>query len=121
MLIKINNIPKIRSYQTLVYKNGNRTFRTKEYMEYFKYFTENAKFKNISYDTFVNPINVKIELNFSDNNFKRADVDNLAKPVLDWMEKDEIIKNDNLIHRLTIIKQKSSDNTNSINIKIKAK
>ena len=45
MLIKINNIPKIRSYQTLVYKNGSRTFRKKEYIEYFKYFTENAKFK----------------------------------------------------------------------------
>lgn len=118
MIITIKNIPKIRSYQTLVYKNGTKTFRTKEYIDYFKFMTENALFKG-EYDTFESPINVKITLNFSDFTFKRSDVDNLAKPILDWLEKDEIIKNDNLIHRLTIVKQKNTEKTNLIQIKIK--
>lgn len=71
MFIKVD---KIRSYQTLVYKNGNRTFRKKAYNDYIQEISlqlDKKKYKG----------NVAVKVKFNCKNRTVGDIDNIYKPI----------------------------------------
>ena len=106
-------VDKIRSYQTLVYKNGNRTFPKKEYENYKKeiiyQLTKLPKIKDNS--------ELKVSIHFKCKNKIVGDLDNITKPVLDILQQNGNIKNDRQIVELNL--KKSFDyKENSILINI---
>ena len=89
---------KIRSYQTLVYKNGSRTFKRKEYTQYI----QEVK-SQLNHDhTFTNDIMVAIK--FYSNTRAIGDLDNITKPILDILQSSGIISNDRYIIKLELSK-----------------
>jgi Holliday junction resolvase RusA-like endonuclease len=94
-IIKVN---KIRSYQTLVYKNGNRTFKKKEYTKYIQEIQKQLKDDH----TFTKDIMVSIK--FYSNTRAIGDLDNITKPILDILQSSGIISNDRYIIKLELSK-----------------
>lgn len=111
---KIIEVSKIRSYQTLVYKNGKNTFPKKEYKEYQK---------EIIYQLIGTPKiddlrELQIDLTFNCTNRVVGDLDNITKPILDILQKNGNIKNDKQITVLNLKKVFGSEK-NIIGIEIK--
>ena len=94
MRIKVN---KIYSYQTLVYKNGNRTFRKKKYNEYIKEIGEQL-------DDVLHEDDVSIHIIFRCKDKRVGDIDNITKPVLDTLQEYGVIKNDKQVIELHLRK-----------------
>ena len=92
-MIKIN-VPKIRSYQTLVYKNGNRTFRKQAYKDY-KAIIEPQL-------SGLQPIlgAYSLTVAFYSRTKTIGDLDNIVKPISDILEDIGIVENDKLCHEL---------------------
>ena len=157
----IVEVGEIRSYQTLVYKNGNRTFRTSDYKAYERelwfgirnlrripprlpircYLTFNIaggvlqeqwRVKMLDTNNTSRVFDSKEEaIKYHDPNkhyIERSPVevrygvvgdnDNIEKPILDYMEKLDIITNDRLIVQ-TISNKTFGNEKNTIEIELK--
>lgn len=90
-------VKKILSYQTLVYKNGYKTFKKKQYKEYFNEIAE-----QLPKDKFEDPISVDIVYFCATRVI--GDLDNITKPILDILETCEVIKNDKLVEEMHLKK-----------------
>ncbi len=77
-------VSKIKSYQTLVYKNGRNTFKKQEYKNY-----ENEIFYQIKGNKLPFKVdnNVELELVFNHRLKNIGDIDNISKPVVDILQK----------------------------------
>jgi Holliday junction resolvase RusA-like endonuclease len=90
-------VEKIFSYQTLVYKNGNRTFRKKRYLDYIKeigYQLDKTKYVG----------QVAVNITFHCKNKVIGDLDNITKPILDTLQEYGLIENDKNILELNLKK-----------------
>lgn len=94
MKIKVN---KIYSYQTLVYKNGSRTFRKKKYNEYIKEIGE--QLDDVSHED-----DVSIHIIFKCKDKRVGDIDNITKPILDTLQEYGVINNDKQVIELHLRK-----------------
>jgi len=90
---------------------GGRRFKTKAYTQY----QEELHWCVQHWETYDEPI--EIEAHFYIKNYKRADVDNFCKPLLDSLQNAGVITNDNLVKRMVIEKHESK--TEYIELKIK--
>lgn len=90
-------VEKIYSYQTLVYKNGNRTFRKKRYLDYMKEIGH--QLNKTQYEGFV-----AVNIVFHCKNKVVGDLDNITKPILDTLQEFKIIENDKNILELNLKK-----------------
>lgn len=108
---------KIRSYQTLVYKNGSKTFRKKDYKAYEQLLMDNGmehmKEWNTSEWTYY-----EVSIHFILKGKRQLDLDNMAKAILDIMEQNNIISNDKYIYKLELSKALESA-TYAVQIEIK--
>ena len=108
--VKVN---KIYSYQSLVYKNGNKTFTKKVYNDYKKeiiyQLTKLPKIKDNS--------ELKVSIHFKCKNKVVGDLDNITKPILDILQQNGNIKNDRQIVELNL-KKSFGHKENSIIINI---
>ena len=95
MQIKVN---KILSYQTLVYKNGNRTFRKKKYNDYIQEIGN-----QLADETYKGDVAIKII--FKCKNRVVGDIDNITKPVLDTLQSYGVIENDKFVQELHLQKK----------------
>lgn len=106
-------VEKIRSYQTLVYKNGRNSFPKKEYTKY--------KDEIISQlDGFIvidDNRDLKVTLIFKNKNRVIGDLDNITKPIFDILQKNGNIVNDKQITDLNV-KKRFNNEVSSIIIKI---
>lgn len=107
MQVRVN---KIYSYQTLVYKNGSRTFRKKKYNDYIQEIG-----KQFTSDTYKG--DVAIWITFKCVNRVVGDIDNITKPVLDTLQSYGVIENDKFVQELHLQK-KYGFKYNEIEIKI---
>lgn len=105
-------VEKIRSYQTLVYKNGHRTFRKKDYIQYL----DKAKKQIEVTETFTGYTDINIK--FYSTTKRLGDLDNITKPILDLLQEVQIITNDRNVKKLTLEKIFETK-TNYIEIEIK--
>jgi len=113
-LKKIISVDKIRSYQTLVYKNGNRTFPKKEYESYKK----EIKYQLIGLPKIKDLRNIEVSINFKCKNKNVGDLDNITKPILDILQLNGNIQNDKQIIKLNLSKEFGfKDNLIEIEIK----
>lgn len=111
---KVIRVDKIRSYQTLVYKNGNRTFPKKEYESYKK----EIRYQLIGLPKIKDLRDIEVSINFKCKNKIVGDLDNITKPILDILQKYEYIKNDKQIIKLNLSKEFGfKDNLIEIEIK----
>lgn len=94
MKIKVN---KIYSYQTLVYKNGSRTFRKKKYNDYMQEMGSQVDSQTYEDD-------VSIHITFKCTSRVVGDIDNITKPVLDMLQEYNVIKNDKQVIELHLRK-----------------
>lgn len=94
----IIQVEKIRSYQTLVYKNGHRTFRKKDYIQYL----QEAKKQIDAWETFTE--NIQVSIDFYSHTKAIGDLDNITKPILDLLQETGIINNDKNITKLILTK-----------------
>ena len=108
MTIQVN---KIYSYQTLVYKNGNRTFRKAKYTKYIDEIRQQLDDSTFDGD-------VEVWITFYNKNKVLGDLDNITKPILDTLQEHGTIKNDRQITKLHIEKVTNHTKT-QIMIKIK--
>jgi len=97
--VKVN---KIRSYQTLVYKNGHRTFRKKDYTLYSKEVKSQIQ-TDETYDK-----DIEINIHFMSNTRTLGDLDNITKPILDILQDMGVIKNDRNVTKMTLEKSFNS-------------
>ena len=44
----------------------------------------------------------ELSITWSASNFKKSDIDNRVKPLLDWLQRVEVISNDKLCRKLTV-------------------
>lgn len=107
-------VEKIRSYQTLTYKNGKNSFRKAEYKAYIQ---------EISYQlTNLKPCErsaiLSVKLHFKHKNKAAPDIDNATKPILDILQLSGKIHNDRNICELHAIKSFGHEE-NSIEIELK--
>lgn len=109
MKIKVN---KIRSYQTLVYKNGKNTFQKKEYKDYQKEIMYQLKLPQIN-----DLRELKVSILFNCKNKIVGDLDNITKPILDILQFNGNIKNDKQITELNL-KKSFGYEKNTIEIEI---
>ena len=91
-------VDKIRSYQTLVYKNGSRTFKRKAYMDYIREIEKQLDTSESFTDS------IKVVMTFYSNTKAIGDLDNITKPILDILQSSGIITNDRYITRLVLSK-----------------
>lgn len=81
-------VRKIRSYQTLVYKNGNRTYRTKDYKDYIQEIgLQLGRLKAVKGE-------YELKLLFHFNKGTTIDIDNAIKPISDILELKGKVDND---------------------------
>lgn len=115
--IKIE-IPKILSYQTLVFKNGKNTFKKTKYKEY-ELMIKNQLYSQKKYINidFTKKYNLYVKIIFLARSKKIGDLDNISKPILDILE-DVFVFNDRNIVDLHIKKSFDKNLKNDI-IKIK--
>lgn len=83
-------VDKIRSYQTLTYKKGKGSFRTKEYKEYIRVIS--LQLGNLRAVERLKPL--KVKLHFKCVNKTVGDLDNIEKPILDILQMCGKIPND---------------------------
>ncbi len=112
IIIKIK-VDKIRSYQTLVYKNGKHTFRTKAYADY----ECEIKSQLIGLPIITDLRDLKVNITFKCKNKVVGDIDNICKPILDILQLNGNIKNDKQIVELNLKKQFGAKE-NSIELEI---
>lgn len=108
-------VDKIRSYQTLVYKNGQYTYSKKAYTDYKKQITNQlvgSSFK-IENDKYA----ISLELEFECTNRVVGDLDNISKPIIDILQ-NHYNFNDKYITELKLSKKFGYDH-NKIKINIK--
>lgn len=78
----IVKVDKIRSYQTLVYKNGSRSYTKKEYREYAKQIMP-----QISHlEPYSKEKRLRLNLDFNFSKGKRIDIDNCVKAIQDIIQ-----------------------------------
>ena len=107
-------VDKIRSYQTLVYKNGRTTFKKSEYMAYERDIAlQIGKLHQVNGN---GPI--QVEITFKSHTKAIGDIDNITKPILDILQSTGKINNDKQIVDLKI-KKLFGYKTSSIEIEIK--
>jgi Holliday junction resolvase RusA-like endonuclease len=94
----IVEVDKIRSYQTLVYKNGSRTFKRKAYIDYIQ------SIQSQLHDIISYTDKVDVCIKFYSNTRAIGDLDNITKPILDILQSSGIISNDRNIVRLELSK-----------------
>lgn len=112
-LKKTIKVDKIRSYQTLTYKNGRNSFRTKEYKEYIK----EIRYQLIGLPKITDLRDLKVKLTFNCKNKVVGDIDNITKPIMDILQMNGNIKNDKQIVELNLKKQFGAKE-NSIELEI---
>lgn len=112
--MKIIEVDKIRSYQTLVYKNGRNSYQKKEYKEYQK----EIRYQLIGMAQIDDLRELQIDLTFNCINKTVGDLDNITKPILDILQLNGNIKNDKQITVLNL-KKKYGSEKNIIEIEIK--
>lgn len=94
-------VPKIRSYQTLVYKNGSRTFPKKEYKEYQALIgAQIAHLQTIS-----DKRELCIQITFRSHTKAIGDLDNITKPILDTLQRTCKIYDDRYVTKLDLKKE----------------
>lgn len=106
-------VDKIRSYQTLTYKNGRNSFRTKAYKEYIK----EIRYQLIGLPIITDLRDLKANITFHCKNKVVGDIDNITKPILDILQMNGNIKNDKQIVELNLKKQFGAKE-NSIELEI---
>lgn len=107
-------VDKIRSYQTLVYKNGNNTFQKKEYKEY----QQEIRMQLLKLPKIKDLRNISVSIHFKCKNKVVGDLDNITKPILDILQRNGYIVNDKQITELNLTKS-FNHKENSIEIEIK--
>lgn len=107
-------VDKIRSYQTLVYKNGNRSFPKKEYEDYKK----EIKYQLVGLPRIEDLRELKVSIHFKCKNKVVGDLDNITKPILDILQMNGNIQNDKQITKLNLSKT-FGHKGNSIEVEIK--
>lgn len=107
-------VDKIRSYQTLTYKNGFRSFQKQEYKDYQK----EIIYQLAGLPKIADSRDLEISITFKCKNKIVGDLDNITKPILDILQLNGNIKNDKQIVKLNLEKSFGHD-SNSIVIKIK--
>ena len=106
-------VDKIRSYQTLVYKNGNRSFRNKEYKAYIAQISHQLQpLKAVD-----RKAEVFVKLHFKHTNKVKPDIDNATKPILDILQMSGKLHNDRNVTEL-YQKQSFGHDHNSIEIEL---
>lgn len=90
-------VKKIRSYQTLSFKNGYRSFRKPEYKEYIKEIS--AQLPKVELKG-----NYKINVEFQCINKVVGDLDNIFKPIGDILQENKIISDDRYVLELNLKK-----------------
>lgn len=106
-------VDKIRSYQTLTYKNGHRSFRTKEYKAYIQEISyQLMPLKAVERNT-----EVKIDIHYKHKNKVRPDIDNATKPILDILQMSGKLHNDRNVTQMSL-KQTFGHDHNSIEIEL---
>ena len=113
-LKKIIKVEKIRSYQTLVYKNGNKTFTKKEYKEYQK----EIRYQLAGLPRINDSRELEVTIHFKCKNKIVGDLDNITKPILDILQLNGNIQNDKQIIKLNLSKS-FNHKKNEIEIEIK--
>jgi Holliday junction resolvase RusA-like endonuclease len=113
-LKKIIKVDKIRSYQTLVYKNGTKTFTKKEYKEYQK----EIRYQLAGLPRINDNRELEVTIHFKCKNKVVGDLDNITKPILDILQLNGNIRNDKQIIKLNLSKEFGFKD-NSIEIEIK--
>ena len=107
-------VDKIRSYQTLVFKNGYRSFQKKEYKDYQK----EIIYQLAGLTKIEDNRELEITINFKCKNKIVGDLDNITKPILDILQMNGNIKNDKQVVKLNLTKT-FGHKENSIEIEIK--
>ena len=84
----IVKVDRIRSYQTMVYKRGHKSFRKQEYKDYINEIAlQLGKLKSIEGK-------YALKLTFISRHARVGDIDNLVKPISDILEMTKKVKND---------------------------
>ena len=99
--MKTIEVDKIRSYQTLTFKNGRNSYQTKEYKEYQK----EIIYQLIGLPKIDDLRDLKILITFKCKNKIVGDLDNITKPILDILQLNNNIKNDKQINELNLKKE----------------
>ena len=114
---KVNvKVPKILSYQTLVVKNGNRSYKTKTYKDYQNIIS--LQLNRLPTIEHKEPLTVFIRFNCINKTV--GDLDNITKPILDTLEDNDKLYNDRYITSLQLEKT-FGHKENSIDIQIQEK
>lgn len=106
-------VDKIRSYQTLVYKNGNRTFTKKEYKDY----EQEIRLQLMMLPRIRENVPISLKIHFKCKNKVVGDLDNITKPILDILQRNGYIVNDKQITELEL-KKSFGYKENTIEIEI---
>lgn len=104
-------VDKIKSYQTLVYKNGQRTFKRKAYTEYIDEIKSQLEVNEFYTD------DVEVRIDFHSHTKAIGDLDNITKPILDILQ-GTVIANDRQVVKLVLTKNFGVHDSR-IDIKIK--
>ncbi|MDD4733999.1 MAG: RusA family crossover junction endodeoxyribonuclease [Bacilli bacterium] len=97
---KIVKVEKIRSYQTLVYKNGKKSYQKKVYEEYQK----EIIYQLIGLPKINDLRDLEVSIHFKCENKTVGDLDNITKPILDILQRNGYIVNDKQITELNLKK-----------------
>lgn len=106
-------VDKIRSYQTLVYKNGHNSFQKQAYKDY----QSEIRLQLLKLPRIKDLRDIKVSLHFKCKNKVVGDLDNIAKPILDILQTNCYIKNDKQITELNL-KKSFGYEKNTIEIEI---
>lgn len=110
--MQVIKVDKIRSYQTLVYKRGYKSFRTKEYKDYIKEISSQLDLEPTDSEE------IRISIHFKNKNKVLGDLDNITKPLLDILQMNKIIKDDRYIVELNL-KKSYGNEENTIELEIR--
>lgn len=113
MTVKVE-VTKIWSYQTIVYKNGARTFPKKVYKEYVDEMLPQLH----KLPTMERKKDLVVCIHFNCKNRTVGDLDNITKPILDTLQKSGKIGDDRYITSLKLSKSFGHE-SNSIEISLK--
>ena len=105
-------VEKIKSYQVCVFKNGYKSFRTKEYKDYIKEITP-----QISGLKRFTEGDLKATVHYKCKNRVVGDLENITKILIDILEEYGIFKNDKQITEMNLKKTFGYDE-NTIDIEI---
>lgn len=111
-------VPKVKSYQTLVYKNGFRSAKKKDYKDYLEYFrAEIDKLEFVKFEK----VKLKVTINLTLSNKRRIDLDNITKAILDILQELDVIDDDFHIDDLHVKRVVYKQEFEEIEIKIEIK